>query len=125
MLYIAHVAGDDRASSHYTELNVPHPIAVAIEKAGPALGWLTYFVKIGAIAGLSSVMLVMLLGQPRIFYTMSKDGLLPPVVREGAPKFQTPYITTIVTGRGGDGGAGCSRSACSASWSRSARCSRS
>jgi APA family basic amino acid/polyamine antiporter len=54
----------------------------------------------GAIAGLSSVILVMLLGQSRVFWTMSKDGLLPPVVSRIHPKFQTPWITSIVTGVG-------------------------
>jgi APA family basic amino acid/polyamine antiporter len=55
-------------------------------------------IKVGAIAGLSSVILVMLLGQSRIFWTMSRDGLLPPFVSKVHPKFQTPWITTIVTG---------------------------
>ncbi|HET6578438.1 MAG TPA: amino acid permease [Gemmatimonadales bacterium] len=82
----------------YTELNVPDPIAVGINAAGPDLAWLRPVVKIGAIAGLSSVILVMLLGQPRIFYTMSKDGLLPPVFSRVHPRFRTPYVASIVTG---------------------------
>src|SRR5574338_101434 len=82
----------------YQELNVPHPVFVAIEKAGPALRWLTYLINVGAIAGLASVVLVMLLGQPRIFYSMSRDGLLPPVFGKVHPKFGTPYVSTIVTG---------------------------
>jgi basic amino acid/polyamine antiporter, APA family len=82
----------------YTELNVPDPIAVGINAAGPGLAWLRPIVKIGAIAGLSSVILVMLLGQPRIFYTMSKDGLLPPVFSKVHPKFRTPYLASLVTG---------------------------
>ena len=82
----------------YDQLNVPDPIAVGINAAGPGLAWLRPFVKIGAIAGLSSVILVMLMGQPRIFYTMSKDGLLPPVFSAVHPKFKTPWLATIVTG---------------------------
>ncbi len=83
---------------NYTQLNVPAPIAVAVSSLGPSLHWLVYFIKIGAIAGLSSVILVMLLGQPRIFYTMSKDGLLPPVFSTVHPKFRTPWIAQILTG---------------------------
>ncbi len=84
--------------ANYTELNVPNPVYVAIDKAGPGLAWLKWLVSLGAIAGLASVVLVMLLGQPRIFYSMSRDGLLPPVFGKVHPKFQTPYISTIITG---------------------------
>jgi APA family basic amino acid/polyamine antiporter len=82
----------------YDQLLVPDPIAVAVNAAGPGLFWLRPFVKIGAIAGLSSVVLVLLLSQPRIFYTMAKDGLLPGIFSSVHPKFKTPYITTILTG---------------------------
>ena len=80
----------------YTTLNVPDPIAVAVDAIG--LPWLSFVVKIGAIAGLSSVMLVLMYGQTRIFYTMAKDGLLPPVFAKVHPKFKTPYINTILVG---------------------------
>ncbi|MGH7526075.1 MAG: amino acid permease [Gemmatimonadales bacterium] len=83
---------------NYTQLNVPDPIAVGINAAGPGLAWLRPVVKIGAIAGLSSVILVMLLGQPRIFYTMAKDGLLPPVFSAVHPRFRTPWLASAVTG---------------------------
>jgi len=60
--------------------------------------WLRPFIKLGAIAGLSSVILVMLMGQPRIFYTMAVDGLLPKFLTKIHPRFHTPYITTIIVG---------------------------
>lgn len=82
----------------YQELDVPDPIAVAADRAG--MGWMATLIKIGAIAGLSSVILVMLLGQSRIFWTMSRDGLLPQFVNRVHPKFRTPWITSIVTGVG-------------------------
>ena len=82
----------------YTHLNVPDPMAVAIDSLGRSVAWLRPIIKIGAIAGLSSVILVMMMGQPRIFYTMSKDGLLPPVFSSVHPKFRTPWLATILTG---------------------------
>jgi APA family basic amino acid/polyamine antiporter len=82
----------------YAQLDVPHPVYVAIAAAGSSLAWLKYFVSIGAIAGLASVVLVMLMGQPRIFFSMSRDGLLPAVFGKVHPKFRTPYVTTILTG---------------------------
>ena len=83
---------------NYQSLNVPAPIAVAVDAFGEKMAWLRTFVKIGAIAGLSSVILVMLLGQPRIFYCMSKDGLLPQIFSTVHPKFQTPWLAQIFTG---------------------------
>jgi basic amino acid/polyamine antiporter, APA family len=82
----------------YTTLNVADPVAVGVDAMGKGMFWLRPIVKIAAIAGLSSVILVMLLGQPRIFYSMSKDGLLPPVFSKVHPKFKTPYVSTIITG---------------------------
>ena len=82
----------------YRELNVSAPIAVAIDKAGQGLMWLRPVIKIGAIAGLSSVVLVLLLGQSRIFYTMANDGLLWSAFARTHKKYKTPHITTIVTG---------------------------
>ena len=80
----------------YPQLDVPDPIAVAADHGG--MGWMAGAIKLGAIAGLSSVILVMLLGQSRIFWTMADDGLLPKFVSRVHPKFRTPWITTIVTG---------------------------
>jgi APA family basic amino acid/polyamine antiporter len=95
VLYIA-VAAVLTGIVRYTALNVPDPIAVGINATG--LNWLKPFIKLGAIAGLSSVILVMIMAQPRIFYSMSRDGLLPPVFKRIHPKFRTPHITTVVTG---------------------------
>ena len=82
----------------YRELDVPDPIALVADRAG--LGWIAGLIKLGAIAGLSSVILVMLLGQSRVFWTMSKDGLLPEFVARVHPRFRTPWITSIITGVG-------------------------
>ena len=82
----------------YTLLNVADPVAVGVNSMGQKMFWLRPIIKIAAIAGLSSVILVMLLGQPRIFYTMAKDGLLPPVFAHLHSKFKTPYVSTLMTG---------------------------
>ncbi len=82
----------------YTFLNVADPIAVGVDAMGKGLFWLRPIIKIAAIAGLSSVILVMMLGQPRIFYAMAKDGLLPSRFARIHPRFKTPYYSTIVTG---------------------------
>jgi APA family basic amino acid/polyamine antiporter len=84
--------------AHYMELNVPYPVFVAIEHAGPDLAWLGFLVNVGAVVGLASVVLVLLLGQSRVFYAMSRDGLIPPLYSQVHPTFRTPWIGTIVTG---------------------------
>jgi basic amino acid/polyamine antiporter, APA family len=88
-------------------LNQPAPLVVAIEAAAgraagtswaPLMNTLTVLLTLGAVAALSSVMVVMMLAQPRIFLAMSKDGLMPAWAGAIHPRFQTPHISTIVTG---------------------------
>jgi basic amino acid/polyamine antiporter, APA family len=83
---------------NYKMLNVPDPVAVAVDALGPAWGWFAKTVKIGAIIGLTSVVLVLMYGQTRIFYTMARDGLLPRVFAKVHPKFKTPWVNTILVG---------------------------
>jgi APA family basic amino acid/polyamine antiporter len=71
------------------------PVAYALSVIGQ--DWAAGLVSVGAVAGITSVLLVMLMSQPRIFFAMSRDGLLPPGVSKVHPKFGTPYITTIIT----------------------------
>ena len=80
----------------YTDLNDAAPIAKAVNQIG--LPWFAVLVKIGAIAGLSSVMLVLLYGQTRIFYTMVRDGLIPPVFASVHAKYKTPWVNTLIVG---------------------------
>jgi basic amino acid/polyamine antiporter, APA family len=80
----------------YTQLNVPDPVVVGIRVTGHQ--WATFLVEIGALGGLATVMLVMLLGQSRVFYSMSHDGLLWPWASKIHPRFRTPYLTSIVVG---------------------------
>jgi APA family basic amino acid/polyamine antiporter len=82
----------------FPQLDVAEPVYVALDAAGPQLAWLKYLTTIGAIAGLASVVLVMLMGQPRIFYAMSRDGLLPPIFGRVHPTFKTPWLATLITG---------------------------
>lgn len=80
----------------YKELGVAEPIALAADRMH--LPWFSYLIKLGAITGLSSVMLVLVYGQTRIFYMMGKDGLLPGMFSKLHAKFQTPYLSTVFVG---------------------------
>ncbi|MDO8526443.1 MAG: amino acid permease [Deltaproteobacteria bacterium] len=80
----------------YTELNNPAPIAYALTHLG--FHWGSALVSVGAVTGLTSVLIVLLMGQPRIFFSMSRDGLLWPWASRIHPKFKTPYRTQILTG---------------------------
>jgi APA family basic amino acid/polyamine antiporter len=82
----------------YQQLNVPDPVAVVVDNFGPTWSWLAKIIKVGAIIGLTSVVLVLMYAQTRIFYTMARDGLLPKVFSRVHPRFQTPYINTILVG---------------------------
>ena len=81
---------------NYKSLNVPDPVAVAVDAFGPQWGWFAKTIKVGAIVGLTSVILVLMYGQTRIFYTMARDGLLPKIFSNVHQKFRTPWINTIV-----------------------------
>jgi APA family basic amino acid/polyamine antiporter len=80
----------------FSKLNVAAPVADATRVIG--MGWATVLIDLGAIAGLASVMMVMMLGQSRVLYTMSRDGLLPNWVGELHPRFCTPYKTSMIVG---------------------------
>jgi len=95
VLYIL-VSGLLTAMVPYTDLNVSAPVAIAIDATG--VRWGSLLVKAGAVAGLGSVMLVMMLGQSRVFYSMSRDGLLPKWAGAIHPRFRTPWISSIVVG---------------------------
>jgi len=82
----------------YGTLNVPDPVAVVVDSFGEQWSWLAKTIKIGAIIGLTSVVLVLMYAQTRIFYTMARDGLLPKVFSRVNPRFQTPAINTVVVG---------------------------
>ena len=81
---------------NYKELNVAAPVALGIDATG--VSWGSLLVKIGAVFGLGTVMLVMLLGQSRVFFSMSRDGLLPKWASAIHPRFRTPWISTIAVG---------------------------
>jgi APA family basic amino acid/polyamine antiporter len=95
ILYIL-VAGILTGLVKYNTLNVPDPIAVGIDQAG--IRWGSFLVKLGAICGLTSTMVVMLLGQSRVFFSMSRDGLLPTWFSQIHTRFRTPYISSIFVG---------------------------
>ncbi len=78
----------------YDKLNVADPIAVGIDATG--LTWLEPLVKLGAVLGLTSAILVLLLGQARIFFTMARDGLLPAWGARIHPRFRTPYVSSLL-----------------------------
>jgi APA family basic amino acid/polyamine antiporter len=82
---------------NYTKLNVSHPVGYAVEQVAK-LHWMVPIVDLGAVAGLASVIIVMLLGQSRVFYSMSRDGLLPPWVGKINPKTRTPVLTQVAVG---------------------------
>jgi basic amino acid/polyamine antiporter, APA family len=96
ILYVI-VASVLTGMANYKELDVAAPVAYAIDKY-PSLSWLGIPVKLGAVCGMTSVMLVMTIAQARIFFAMSRDGLLPPFFGRVHPRFQTPSTGTVVTG---------------------------
>lgn len=95
VLYLA-VAAVLTGVVHYSELNVPAPIAKALDEIG--LGALSPIIKVGAIAGLTTAMMALLLGQNRVFYAMGRDGLLPAWTAKIHERFKTPYTSTWIVG---------------------------
>ncbi len=96
LLYIAMCAVLTGMMPYYL-LGTPEPVSTALNNY-PSLGWLQTLVEMATIAGLSSVILVMLMAQPRIFYSMSRDGLLPKLFGKVHPKYHTPYVGTVIVG---------------------------
>lgn len=96
LLYVV-MSGVLTAMVNYTDLNVPAPVALALEKTG-ASTWLRALIDVGALLGLGSVVMVQMLGQSRVFYAMSRDGLLGRWAGAVHPRFRTPYLSSLITG---------------------------
>jgi APA family basic amino acid/polyamine antiporter len=95
ILYLL-VSGLLTATVHYSRLNIGAPVSLAMRETG--VKWGSYVVNAGALAGLSTVMLVMMLGQSRVFYSMANDGLLWKWAGEIHPRFRTPWKSTAIVG---------------------------
>ncbi len=95
ILYIA-VSGILTGILPYSKLDVPSPVSFSLIQIG--LGWAGAIVAVGAIAGLTTVLLVLLYGQSRVFYAMSRDGLLPEIFSRVHPQFRTPYLSSAIIG---------------------------
>ena len=95
LLYIA-VSAIMTGVVPYQKLGVPDPVALVLNELH--MPWASMLVSLGAIAGITSVLLVLLLGQPRILFAMARDGLLPLTLAQVHRRYQTPYITTLLTG---------------------------
>ncbi|GAA1819772.1 amino acid permease [Planosporangium flavigriseum] len=94
LLYVA-VSAVVTGMTKYTNLNTGAPLAKAFNDVGQ--GWAAKLIALGAISGITSVILVMMLGQTRVFFAMSRDGLLPPAIAKVHPRFGTPWVVTILT----------------------------
>ncbi|RNC28602.1 MAG: putative amino acid permease YhdG [Candidatus Dichloromethanomonas elyunquensis] len=80
----------------YTHLNTPSPISSALLAAG--IRWASAFISVGALAGLTSVLIAVIFAQSRVFFAMARDGLLPPLFAAIHPKYKTPYVNTLMVG---------------------------